>query len=228
MSENRLPLDDARLTAYALGELDAETAAEIEALLASSPAAREAFDEIREVANLLTSELSREPTPLLTESQRQSILAMAFAEDRHFKTKSAESSPPAGSHDKSTAIDPAALTVTLPASQIPRRRWIARFASLATITATVAVALLITPPSRPPERWTDAARACLVALSPWTESRENRCRQFHRRSPALRTVFSRAPMRRSKLPADRQTQQQRTPPCSFWNMTLTLRNLRLI
>ena len=55
--------DDPRLTAYALGELDAADRAEVEALLADSPEARRFVEEIRATARLLTEQLHQEPAP---------------------------------------------------------------------------------------------------------------------------------------------------------------------
>lgn len=61
--------EDARLTAYALGELSPEETARLEERLAHSPEARQEIGEIREVAGLLERALARElahtsgPTP---------------------------------------------------------------------------------------------------------------------------------------------------------------------
>jgi secreted protein with Ig-like and vWFA domain/anti-sigma factor RsiW len=52
--------EDARLTAYALGELPPHEAQEVEALLASSPEARQEVEEIRGFAELLTQVFVRE------------------------------------------------------------------------------------------------------------------------------------------------------------------------
>src|SRR5436190_16808410 len=80
MSENRILIDDPRLTAYALGELDPAEAAEIEKLLADSPAAKAVVEETRELAGLLSSRLATEPALMLSDAQRAAILAAA---DRH-------------------------------------------------------------------------------------------------------------------------------------------------
>jgi len=75
---------EARLTAYALGEMDgAEHAADraaMEALLASDPAARASLAEIRELAGVLTADLAAEaaqaaPVAGLTGEQRHAIEA---------------------------------------------------------------------------------------------------------------------------------------------------------
>jgi hypothetical protein len=69
------PIDDPRLTAYALGELDdAADKAEIEALLKASPEARAYVDETRKLGRLLQGELSAEPAPGLTDAQRDVIV----------------------------------------------------------------------------------------------------------------------------------------------------------
>src|SRR5262245_37524785 len=69
----KLSPDDPKLTAYALGELDAAERAAIEAALAVSPEARAAVEEIRATAEHLTSELATEPCPELTPAQRAAI-----------------------------------------------------------------------------------------------------------------------------------------------------------
>src|SRR5438128_377285 len=55
--------DDPRLTAYALGELAEAELTEFEVQLADDPTARQAVEEIRATAQLLTDHLRREPTP---------------------------------------------------------------------------------------------------------------------------------------------------------------------
>ncbi|MEQ2010039.1 MAG: zf-HC2 domain-containing protein, partial [Limisphaerales bacterium] len=50
--------DDPKLTAYALGELDATERAAVEAALAHSPECRRAVEEIRALAGELTTELA--------------------------------------------------------------------------------------------------------------------------------------------------------------------------
>ncbi len=69
-----IELDDPRLTAYALGELEDESEnAEIEALVSRSEDARRLVAEIRETASLLKKELSLEPSMELTGAQRERI-----------------------------------------------------------------------------------------------------------------------------------------------------------
>ena len=65
--------DDPRLTAYALGELDAVERAQVEAMLAESAEARAALQSIRETIALLSRELTFEPALMLTNSQRQVV-----------------------------------------------------------------------------------------------------------------------------------------------------------
>ena len=67
--------DDTMLTAYAMGELDAQAARACEARLAGDPAARAAVDEIRQVADLLQSQLRGEAAPRLDAAQRDAIEA---------------------------------------------------------------------------------------------------------------------------------------------------------
>lgn len=120
MSENQLLPDDPRLTAYALGELDPTEVKAVEQLLAASPAAQCALQEIRELAGLLTSELRDEPAPALTETQRAAILG-------------------------GSAAMPAPRPATIPArTRGSRTMW---FASLATMAALCVVAVLVLPKS---------------------------------------------------------------------------------
>jgi len=62
-SHDAMPVDDPRLTAYALGELEANEIPAVEALLAQSPEARAEVEAIREMAGVLGTELAAEPTP---------------------------------------------------------------------------------------------------------------------------------------------------------------------
>lgn len=75
----KLTPDDPKLTAYALGELDADERAVVEAALAGSPEARAAVEEIRATAGRLTSELAAEPCPDLTPAQRAALSTPAAA-----------------------------------------------------------------------------------------------------------------------------------------------------
>jgi Ca-activated chloride channel family protein len=72
-------IDDVRLTAYALGELEPAEASEIEALLATNEDARREVDRIRAFAGTLAEDLGREPAPRLTGAQRADIAAAADA-----------------------------------------------------------------------------------------------------------------------------------------------------
>lgn len=67
------PLDEPRLTAYALGELPPEERAVVESLLERDAAARGHVDEVRATAALLTEELAHEHAPRLTELQHAQI-----------------------------------------------------------------------------------------------------------------------------------------------------------
>jgi len=71
--------DDAMLTAYAVGELDGDDRAAVEARLADDPAARAEVDEIRQVADLLESELQAAAAPRLAALQRTAIEAAPAA-----------------------------------------------------------------------------------------------------------------------------------------------------
>ena len=65
--------DNWKLTAYALGELDDQDRAEVEALLAESKDACKALEDIRRVAGMLSQDLQAEPAPQLTDEQRKQI-----------------------------------------------------------------------------------------------------------------------------------------------------------
>jgi len=67
--------NDPRLTAYALGELDEAERREVEALLADDEQARQAVEETRRLAGMLTDDLADEPALELTADQRQRVLA---------------------------------------------------------------------------------------------------------------------------------------------------------
>lgn len=77
--------EEAGLAAYALGEADAPEAGEAAARVASDPAAREAVEEIRQVAEILREELLAEPAPELTGAQRGALLAAAARRDRRLR-----------------------------------------------------------------------------------------------------------------------------------------------
>jgi Ca-activated chloride channel family protein len=119
MSENQLLPDDARLTAYALGELDPTEQAEVERLLAEAPAAQVAVQEIRDVAGLLTTEMRQEPAPELTSAQRSAILAGKVAP-----------------------------VVPLRSMSRRAARWISRFAAMASMIALVALAAFLPAPGK--------------------------------------------------------------------------------
>lgn len=64
---------EARWTAYALGELDEQSAREVEAELAHNAAAKRHVDDTRRAAELLSASMQREPKVELTDKQRQAI-----------------------------------------------------------------------------------------------------------------------------------------------------------
>lgn len=70
-----MPYDpnDPRITAYALGELDPEDCALLEAELADSLDSQQLLDDIRTTARILADELRNEPSPGLSEVQRRAI-----------------------------------------------------------------------------------------------------------------------------------------------------------
>ena len=74
--------DDPRLTAYALGEADAETVRVVEAALRDSDGLRQEVDEIRGVADRLARALADEEAPALLPVQRRAIEEQAPASAR--------------------------------------------------------------------------------------------------------------------------------------------------
>jgi Ca-activated chloride channel family protein len=68
-----MSLDDPRLTAYALGELDDAECKEIESRLANWPEGAREVEAIRRVAGLLETEMQAEPAAELTDTQRTAI-----------------------------------------------------------------------------------------------------------------------------------------------------------
>src|SRR5258707_12592848 len=75
------PMHDERreedLTAYALGELDGEARAAVEAILAGSADARREVDEVREAAARLRQAFASVPHQALTPEQRAAVEAEA-------------------------------------------------------------------------------------------------------------------------------------------------------
>jgi hypothetical protein len=61
------------LTAFALGELDKDRAAEIEQLLRDDPQGRQTVDELRGIAEFLSEQLAYEPLVELTDTQRRAV-----------------------------------------------------------------------------------------------------------------------------------------------------------
>ncbi len=67
------PMDDPRLTAYALNELEGADRDAVEELLKNDPAARQTVEEIRATADMLHTEFAREAGPALDETRRRAI-----------------------------------------------------------------------------------------------------------------------------------------------------------
>jgi anti-sigma factor RsiW len=63
MNDHKLPPDDPRLTAYALGELEVDERAAVEAALHRDPRLRATVDEIRATATQIEDALAAEPEP---------------------------------------------------------------------------------------------------------------------------------------------------------------------
>lgn len=69
------PLDDPRLTAYALGELDDAERVEVETLLAGSAEARAAVAEIQLLSGAFVAGFQAEPALTLSVAQREAVSA---------------------------------------------------------------------------------------------------------------------------------------------------------
>ncbi len=69
--------NDPRLTAYALGEMDAEERADFEQALAKDPAARAEVEAIQALGGRIRTEFAKSPAPALTEAQRASVAKAA-------------------------------------------------------------------------------------------------------------------------------------------------------
>lgn len=70
-------LEDPRLSAYALGEMDSAEVKEFEALLEKDPAARAEVEALRQMAGMLASKLQAEPAEAMSESARAKVVAAA-------------------------------------------------------------------------------------------------------------------------------------------------------
>jgi len=68
-------LDDPRISAYALGEMNKEESKEFETLLQNDPAAKAEVEAIQKLAGELTSELQQEQTAEMSEEARAKVVA---------------------------------------------------------------------------------------------------------------------------------------------------------
>jgi Ca-activated chloride channel family protein len=73
MKTNPENFDEARLTAYALNELDAAERSEVEKVIAANAEARRWVEEVRQTARQLEKELSGEECPALTAEQTRAL-----------------------------------------------------------------------------------------------------------------------------------------------------------
>ncbi|HNT36105.1 MAG TPA: hypothetical protein PKH07_14055, partial [bacterium] len=72
-----IDINDPRITAYALGEMDEAEKGEFEKQLKDSPQARTLIAEIQSLGSVLRDEFAREKTAGLTTTQREAITAKA-------------------------------------------------------------------------------------------------------------------------------------------------------
>ena len=77
MSDNSFNLDDPKLTAFVLGELDETERTEFQQQIDANGGLRSAVDELRGFTELLESSLTSEAAPALTPQQRQQVQAAA-------------------------------------------------------------------------------------------------------------------------------------------------------
>jgi Ca-activated chloride channel family protein len=85
----RKVMDEAKLTAYALGELSERERAEVEGYLEGSAEARAEVERVRETAGLLREALAQEASERLTPEQRARIEGRAAASPRRRRTAAA-------------------------------------------------------------------------------------------------------------------------------------------
>ena len=86
-----IDINDPRLTAYALGELDQSEHAEVEAAVNASDDLQKIVNEIRETAELVATELQGESFGLLSDEQRSTIEAKAAQLNGQVWTKTIKS-----------------------------------------------------------------------------------------------------------------------------------------
>jgi len=86
MKTNLPNFDEAKLTAYALNELDAAEMAEVENLIATNPEAKAWVEGVRQTAMLLEGELKMEECPSLTSEQARTIQKQLRVEKSGFWT----------------------------------------------------------------------------------------------------------------------------------------------
>ncbi len=147
MSTSNFQPDDPRLTAYALGELDPNERAQVEAMLADSAEARTALEEIRETIGLLSKELTFEPALTLTTSQRHAVEQAVSCDDG----ERLGVSPPCGAvedaenagSENTEGLRPAARR-TLVSERVPSKsRWGTMARAAVTVAAVAAVAVAV-------------------------------------------------------------------------------------
>lgn len=126
MSTCNFQPDDPRLTAYALGELDPNERAEVEAMLAESAEARTALEEIRETIGLLSRELTFEPALTLTMTQRQAVEQAVGVEVPASETRATVVAPTSVKSARWVLIVRTATTVAVVAAVAVAVPWVSR------------------------------------------------------------------------------------------------------
>ena len=135
--DKRFDKDAPEWIAYVLGELDPETNAAIEQILAENQEARDHVAELRQTTDLLFAELAAEPAPALTDIDRARI-ARAAGDD-------SASSAGEARHSSSDAASEAAPEAPAKVIDIRARRWpraLVIGGGLAAAAALIAVVML--------------------------------------------------------------------------------------
>jgi len=110
-----IDLDDPRLTAFALRELDEAEAAEVAAIVGESPAAAQVVNELRTLAGKLESAFAAEPGAALSEEQR-------------------------GALDARLIENTSSQTISSQGLHTPRRSWLGRYRVPVALAATLGIA----------------------------------------------------------------------------------------
>ena len=147
MSDNPFNIDDPKLTAFVLGEMDEAERAEFQEQLDANGGLKSAVDELREFTDLLGNSLTGEAAPTLTREQRQQIRSAAQSgastPDAQTLAADAESEQPVAAADR-----PATETVVVARQRSSESRgtWVAGLVAAALLIGLGCWALLSAVP----------------------------------------------------------------------------------